>query len=522
MMTEVGYVEKPVLGWLSGNPKDPNDHGLGWTYRTQEQMGEFGRPNNDPLVEVILIKAIRRINPKVKTDEQARMAVEALRRIMSTPDPLEANRATLDALRDGVPVVLNPGEDATTVKLIEFDQDKIELNDFTVTNQYEVRGTETCRADSVLLVNGIPLVSSEFKSYITSRKDWREGVKQLHRYQREAPALLIPNVLCVAAHEQEFRYGTVAFKADTQQEIDAQLDLWKPWLSQYPERRLYWTLPEGEQDGDPVRAAVCGLLQPANVLDFLQHFVVFETSRGKTTKKIARYQQFEAANDIVDRTVELYGSEAKPQDRTGLIWHTQGSGKSLTMIYTAYKLRRHPKLENPTVLVVVDRRDLKTQVGDDFENCDFPNVTKALGIDDIKAKIKGDKRETIITTIHCFQRMDDLEPLRRDNVILLVDEAHRSQKGKGAGFAMTMRAKLPDAFRYGLTGTPIDRTMINTHRDFGPIKDGEQERYLSYYGIRQAIKDGATLEVYYEYHKIPVEAEEQPLSTSFHKYANVL
>lgn len=185
------------------------------------------------------------------------------------------------------------------------------------------------------------------------------------------------------------------------------------------------------------------------------------------------------------------------------------------MIYAAYKLRRHPMLNNPTVIIVVDRRDLKTQIGDDFEYCDYPNVVKAMGIEDIRGKITDDKRETIITTIQCFQRMDDLTPSQRDNTILLVDEAHRSQKGKGAGFAMTMRAKLPNAFRFGLTGTPIDRTMINTHRDFGPIKDGQQERYLSYYGIRRSIKDGATLEVYYKFHKIPIMVDEEPLNVGY-------
>src|SRR5262249_11926104 len=159
-----------------------------------------------------------------------------------------------------------------------------------------------------------------------------------------------------------------AFDAHSQQEINLQRDQWRPWLSQYPRRRGYWNLPDDQLDPDPVKAAVEGLLLPCNVLDFLQHFVVFETKRGKTVKKIARYQQFEAANEIVNRTLELVGQPAvKSQDRTGLVWHTQGSGKSLTMIFAGYKLRRHKKLGNPTVMIVVDRRDLKTQLADDFE-----------------------------------------------------------------------------------------------------------------------------------------------------------
>ncbi len=515
MMTEAGYVEQPILAWLAGDPRTPGDDGLGWTYRDAAAMEAYGRLPTDPLVEALLIPAIRRINPAVQDEAQARLAVDALRRIMSAPDPLEANRTTLEKLRDGLPVHLRPGEPAVTVNFIEFDAARQHLNDFTVTNQYKVKGVEGCVADTVLLVNGIPLVLAEYKSYTASGHDWTEGVNQLHRYQREAPLLLTPNVFSVAADEEEFRFGPVAFKAATQSEINLQRDRWTPWLSQYPAHRLYWTRPAAERDPDDVRAAVHGLLRPGNVLDFLAHFVVFETKHGKTTKKVARYQQFEAANDIVDRTLALYGKDVKAQDRTGLIWHTQGSGKTLTMLYAAYKLRRHPALLNPTVLLVVDRRDLKTQIGDDFENCDYPNVVKALGVEDLKGKIANDKRETIITTLQCFQRMDDLMPSLRDNTILMVDEAHRSQKGKGEGFAITMRAKLPRAFRFGMSGTPIDRTMVNTHRDFGPIVDGQQERYLSYYGIRQAILDGATLEVYYQFRKAPIAVDAEPLNVGF-------
>jgi type I restriction enzyme R subunit len=157
------------------------------------------------------------------------------------------------------------------------------------------------------------------------------------------------------------------------------------------------------------------------------------------------------------------------------------------MIFAAYKLRRHPALHNPTVMIVVDRRDLKTQLSDDFDACDYPNVEKAMGVEDLKRKLRTDWRGTCVTTIQSFQRMDDLAPRQRDNIISLVDECHRTQKGDGTkSYAMTMRVKLPQAFRFGFTGTPIDRTMLNTHRDFGPLQDGVQERYLSYYGIKRA------------------------------------
>lgn len=517
-MSEAGYVELPVIEWLSGHRGPPSSAGLGWTYRGEQEMAAFGRPLEDPLVEQLLVKAIRRINVDVRTDPEARAAVSALRNAIGNPDKLAANRAVLELLRDGVRVVLRPGEDAKTVGLIEYDPSKQDLNDFTVTNQYRVQGLKQVRDDMVLLVNGIPLVIGEFKSYVTSGKDWREAVHQLHRYQRQASLMLSTNVFCVAADEDEFRYGTVLFHDASKEDVERHLDLWGPWLSLYPEKKEWWNEPAAEDPDDPLEVPIRGLLrlEPCHVLDFIRHFVVFETKQGTTTKKVARYHQFEAVNDIVDRTVALAGGAAEPQERTGLIWHTQGSGKSLTMIFAGYKLRSHPALQNPTVLIVVDRRDLKTQLADDFEASDFPSVEKALGVADLKDKLRNDWRGTLITTIQSFQQMGDLAPVQRDNVISLVDEAHRSQKGSSKeSYAMTMRVKLEQGFRFGFSGTPIDRTLQNTHRDFGPVHDGAQERYLSYYGIRRSIRDGATLEVHYVRDRVPFEVDDDRLNVGF-------
>lgn len=518
-MTEAGYVELPIIQWLSGEGSTtPGDNGLGWTYRDEAAMAAYGRPLEDPIVEKLLVEAIIRINSEVKTEAQALMAINALRKAMSHPDKLTANRETLDLLREGVPVILNPGEDARQVFFIEFDPARQHLNDFTATNQYRVQGVRQCREDTVLLVNGIPLVIAEYKSYISSGKDWTEAVRQLHRYQRQAPLMLTPNVFCIAADEDEFRYGTVLFHEATKDDIERHMDWWGRWLSLYPDQKCWWNEPEADNPDDPLETPVKGMLRlkPCHLLDFLQHFIAFETKRGKITKKIARYQQFEAVNDIVDRVTQHIGKPVRAEERTGLIWHTQGSGKSLTMIFAAYKLRRHVTLKNPTVLIVVDRRDLKTQLSDDFEACDYPNIEKALGVDDLKKRLRADKQGTFITTIQSFQKMNDLDPRQRDNIVSLVDEAQRSQKGEGTeGYAITMRVKLPNAFRFGFTGTPIDRTMINTHRDFGPVHNGVQERYLSYYGIKRAIKDGATLEIHYIRDKVPLNVNEEALSAGF-------
>ena len=521
-MSEYGFVEQPILNWLCGEPRAiPPVGGLGWTYRDDTTMAQFERPLEDPVVEKLLVEAILRINPEVESETQAMTAVAALGRAMSRPDRLAANRATLDLLRDGARVVLHPGQDAQTVQFIAFEPDRQNLNDFTATNQYRVQGVRQCRDDTVLLVNGIPLVVAEYKSYMSSGKDWREAVHQLHRYQRQAPLMLAPNVFCVAADEEEFRYGTVLFHDASKEEIDRHLDLWGPWLSLYPDQHGWWNEPDAFDPDDPLEVPVKGLLRlkPVHLLDFLQHFVVFETKKGSTTKKIARYQQFEAVNELVDRTASQVGKPVSQQDRTGLVWHTQGSGKSLTMVFAGQKLRRHTALKNPTVLIVVDRRDLKTQLSDDFEACEYPNVEKALGVQDLKQKLRSDWRGTLVTTIQSFQRMEDLAPLTRDNVVSLVDECHRSQTGAGKGsresHALTMRVKLQNGFRYGFTGTPIDRTLQNTHRDFGPLVDGIQERYLSYYGIRRSIQDGATLEVHYVRDTVPFEVEELSLSVGF-------
>src|SRR5262249_49487682 len=255
LMSEAGYVELPVIRWLSGHGGDkPDDTGLGWTYRDEAAMAAFERPLGDPLVERLLIEAVIRINDEVTTEEQALMAVGALRRAMSHPDRLTANRETLELLRDGATVNLAPGEDARRVRFIEFDPARQHLNDFTATNQYRVQGVKQCRDDTALLVNGVPLVIAEYKSYVTSGKDWTEAARQLHRYQRQAPLMLAPNVFCVAADEQEFRYGTVLFHDATKDDVARHLDSWGRWLSLYPERKGYWNEPEADDADDPLEA----------------------------------------------------------------------------------------------------------------------------------------------------------------------------------------------------------------------------------------------------------------------------
>jgi len=246
-------------------------------------------------------------------------------------------------------------------------------------------------------------------------------------------------------------------------------------------------LETGEKYNPYIDMAVYGLLNQQTYVEMLNNFIVFETDDNVTIKKIARYQQYRATNKIVNRV--LSGNM-----KTGLIWHTQGSGKSLTMLFIAWRLRKHPALKNPTVLVVVDRKDLDTQISGTFISSKLPNTTRADSIKDLRNKLIEDRREVIITTVFKFNEMKDIL-VKRDNVFVLIDEAHRSQEGLNA---IEMRGALENAYFFGFTGTPIDRSDHNTHRNFGMRTDKKIERYLDLYNIKQAIEDGATVPVHYQ------------------------
>ncbi len=456
--SELNTVELQIVEWLQE---------LGWTYRSADEMKAFARPLADPLVQPLLVDALIRLNPGVvETVGDAESVIQYIRACHHTPDWLLANSTFLGFLQDGFPIQLRPGQPTQTVRLVDYDD--LGNNDLCVTRQYQVRGTKTIRADLTLLVNGIPIVLIEAKSP-TSSNDWRTAVKHLARYQEEAPQLLASNLLNVAADGLKFRYGAT----------NAPEEHWAEWKDSWPRK-----LPPNACE---MQVGVAGLLAPDCLLDMLAHFWVFETRDNRTVKKVARYQQFRAANKVVNRVIEGV------HDR-GLIWHTQGSGKSLTMVFTAQKLRRHPVLQQPAVFILVDRVDLDTQISGTFEAVDFPNVDRAFSIADLRGIIESNRRGVFVTTVQKFQELGDVET-DRTNIIVLADESHRSQEGL---CGLECQRVMPKAKRFGFTGTPIDRDHLNTFRNFGPIVDGFQERYLDIYSIRQSIADGATVPVHYQ------------------------
>ena len=476
---EARTVENAVLNWLQ-SPE------LGWRYEDARTVArEYRARQNDGTVderEVLLLPILKErliaLNPGVITDD------ERAERVISRLRVIRDNQEWLSWLRNEKTIKFAVDEPEQTVNLVDYDN--IDANDFLATNQFWVEGPhDNIRTDILLFVNGIPLIDIEAKT--TGRDwhiDWTEGAKQCARYSREAPQLYYSNLFCGAVNELVFRYGIPGMK----------FHLWHEWRDPAPHTHI--------PASDRMRCSVYGLFDRGNLLDIMRNFIVFEVEQGETLKKVARYQQFAAANEIVRRALEL---EREQEWRRGLVWHTQGSGKSLTILFAAKKLWHHPKLQQPTILVVIDREQLQDQMIGQFihTNTDTCRVAESKA-DLIELLSAGDGyRGVILTIMHKFTGHEDFAVPRR-NVIALVDEAHRSQEGE---FGKWMRATLPEASLFGFTGTPIENDDHNTPLAFGRIlgrdERGEEriERYMQpggRYSIADAIRDGATIPIHFE------------------------
>lgn len=484
-LSELKGVEKPVTEWLSK---------MGWTFKSNDDLKAYSRPFSNPVLEPLLIEKTAQINNI--TPAVARLAVEQLLQNLNNPIPILGNEAFLDKLASHVTISVE-GDDID-VHFIDFED--IWNNDFIVTNQYWVQGYKMVKTDIVLLVNGIPIVPIEAKQRARKGTNWLEGVAQFSTYDQRADKLFMCHAFGVACNGRIAKYGIPGASSSYFNEWKSNLiDTAQPNPILDPENDLclvykdpedaYWhfdvaRLPNGEVL-ERMKLGIIGLLQPARVLDILKHFMVFERTEGKIIKKVARYQQLRAANKIADRVIN---SDLKQ----GVIWHTQGSGKSLTMLYTAFKLRQSKELKDPTVYIVVDRKDLREQIGGTFDDCEFPNARAVNNIGDLKYIIDKAPAGVFITTIQKFRELGNRQDLR-DNVIILIDEAHRTQYGD---FQMELQAVLPNAKRFAFTGTPIPKT----HQKFGIVRQkGEHEYYLDRYSIQDAIDDGATKPIRYTF-----------------------
>jgi type I restriction enzyme R subunit len=454
--------------------------------------------------EVVLVDRLRAALARLNPELPAPALEDAFRRLTRPDRPsLVANNHALHRLIvDGVNVEYSHGDGriaGAQVRVLDYDDP--DNNDWLAANQFTVvEAGKNRRPDIVLFVNGLPLVVIELKNAADEKADIWQAFRQLQTYKAEIPSLLAYNAALIISDGTYARLGT--------------LTAGREWF-------LPWKTIEGDtviESGRPQLAVLlAGAFEKRRFLDLLRYFIVFEDDgAGELSKKTAAYHQYHAVNAALEETLRasvLGGGVLKepggtyrtgrPRDgepgdrRVGVVWHTQGSGKSLTMAFYAGRVILHPAMGNPTLVVITDRNDLDNQLFGTFARCrDLlrqPPV-QAESRADLREKLRVDAGGVVFSTIQKFfpEERGDRHPVlsERRNIVVIADEAHRSQYDFVDGFAANMRDALPNASFVGFTGTPIELSDKNTRAVFGD--------YISIYDIQRAVTDGATVPIYYE------------------------
>ncbi len=472
-MSEYRLAEKPALDALTA---------LGWEVLSPMQALALREEENRVILKPVLIEALRRLNG---------IGVEDADAIYNDLATLADNEEWQRKLRGGYSRRLAGENRDSPIALIDFKNPS--RNTFHVTNQFRVSAQRPRIPDVVLFVNGIPLVVIEAKSPLKGTATGDEAHEQIKQYERDIPRLFYPNAFSILTDGMRSEYGATG----------APSQFYAPWADAWPRHR-------GEFADNLAKDLWC-LCEPSRLLDLLAHFIVFETDpeSGRKIKKVCRYQQFRAVNKAVDRV-------AAGGHRRGLIWHTQGSGKSLTMVFLALKLKTHltldaPTLANPNILVLTDRVDLDDQISKTFVACRLPNPTQCGSVAALRDAVnRGGNGQILLSTI--FKFAGSKEPIPNSaNWIVLVDECHRTQEKDLGAF---LQATLPDAHFYGFTGTPIKSTDKDTYARFSI----EGEGYLDKYGIDDAVRDGATVPILYEGRKADWAINEAEIDILFDRW----
>ena len=475
---------------LSEDPAVELLQSLGYTYIPSETLEGERASLKEAVLASRLAASLERLNPWLSDANVA----QAVRRVTQVPATslAEANQAIHTSLTYGVALEQDRGggRKSHTVRFLDFDEP--DRNEWVVTRQYRVLGAKKrIIPDIVVFVNGLPLVIIECKSP-TIGDGWKaEAVKQLRRYQEAddrwkrqgAPKLFETAQILVGACGERAVYGTVGTPER----------FFLEWKTPYPLSADELARKLGRAP-TPQDILLYGLLEPRNLLDIVRNFVVFEVEGGRTARKLARYKQFMAVNKAMRRI----RTARKASGRGGVIWHTQGSGKSLTMLWLALKLRRDQAQQQPAIVIVTDRTKLDSQIAGVFAACGFPNPERATSVRNLRRVLEHPTGKTVMTTIQKFQELagprdgtarGSVHPKLSDaaNIFVMVDEAHRSQY---RSLAANMRQALPNACFLGFTGTPIDKEDRSTPRTFGS--------YIDTYSIEQAVQDGATVPIFYE------------------------
>ena len=505
-------VEAAALAWLEA---------IGWRIAHGPDMAP-GMPaaERHNYGEVVLARRLRDALARLNPDLPPEALEDALRKLTRPEgaDLLQRNRAVHRLLVDGVTVEYRTRESevrGAQARVIDFDDP--ENNDWLAVNQFTVvENKRERRPDIVLFVNGLPLGVMELKNPADEETTIWTGFRQFQTYQTEIPSLFIPNEVLVTSDGVEARVGA----------LGAGREWFKPWRTITGKTLADEHLPQ-------LQVVIEGLLSPRHLLQLVRDFIVFEDDgSGQLVKKMAGYHQFHAVQVAVEETLraaelrreavrvaeEMGWYEAgrrpggKPGDRRiGVVWHTQGAGKSLTMAFYAGRIIRDPALGNPTIVVLTDRNDLDDQLFTTFSRCQ-----DLLRQPPVQAQSRAHLREllsvqaggVVFTTIQKFfpDERGDRHPTlsERRNIVVIADEAHRSQYDFIDGFARHMRDALPHASFIGFTGTPIEKTDANTRAVFGD--------YISVYDIQQAVADGATVPIYYESRlaKLALDEAERP------------
>lgn len=464
--------------------------------------------------EVVLISRLKRKLREINKDLTENTINKAIRRVthIHAEGLIEANHKFHKDLIAGISIDQDSDghRQKKTVWFIDFEHP--EKNEFLVVSQLWVKGpTETDKPDIIIFINGIPLVVIECKSPVAKQGGLNKALSQLIRYQKEIPLLFHTNQILLGLNLFGAKYGAVGAEPEQYHEWKDTGDDKFPNMAEHPsvKEMLELGLIKREELSDNPTAQetlIAGVLNKKNLLDIIQNFIVFEHEREKIIKKVCRYQQFRAVNKILKRVTE-------EDEKRGIVWHWQGSGKSLTMLYTAVKLRREEKkLKNPFIIIVTDRIDLDDQISKTFRNCNFPNPIQIREQGGTHRKLyeilSGTIGQTILTTVFLF-RKEMKEPISAaENIIVMTDEAHRSQYGF---YALNMRNALPNASFFAFTGTPLDKRDRNTYRHFSPVG----EKYLDAYTIKNAENDGEIVPVKYESRLVQLQVVGKTLDQLF-------
>ncbi len=478
MFNEDNTIEQMLLNSLQQN---------GWKYIEAENLP---RQHNDVMVEPMVKEALIRLNPVIAEEpSRADEVIYKLRSLILSTQALDLvtrNESFKKLIfeENSFPF----GKDGRMVPIRFFGTmtpEDLALNEYVVTNQWVYPTVESGkRLDIVLLINGFPVVIGELKTPVRDAISWLDAAGDIAAYEKSIPQMFVSNIFNFATEGKCFRYGSVKMP----------IGLWGPWHT--PFHKTEGSLID-------VKMSVEDVITPAKVVDIFQFFTIFATDKKyQKYKIICRYQQYEGANLLVDRVKAGYPKQ-------GLIWHFQGSGKSLLMVFAAQKLRMIPELKNPTVVIVDDRIDLETQITATFNASDIPNLVSLSTKEELINFFKQDTRKIAITTIFRFGDVDGVLN-ERDNIIVMVDEAHRTQEGN---LGEKMHAALPNAFFFGLTGTPINRVDKNTFHTFGTAED--KSGYMSKYSFSDSIRDGATLPLNFEPVPVDLHVDRNKLDKEF-------